>query len=149
MAAVAIVWLVAAILLVVLEAFSVQLVSIWFAVGALVAMIFALLALPVWLQLIAFTLVSVALLAATRPLARKIAVRHKTATNLDRAIGEIAIVLRDIGGGQVGEVKVNGLIWSAVPIADFVIRAGETAKVIAIEGVKLVVDKISTEVSTI
>ncbi|MDR3209082.1 MAG: hypothetical protein LBT36_00435, partial [Oscillospiraceae bacterium] len=67
-----IMWLVLVIVFAVLESVTVQLVGIWFAVSAVAAMIFALLGLEFWLQLLAFALVAAALVAATRPLARRL-----------------------------------------------------------------------------
>ncbi|MDR2615254.1 MAG: NfeD family protein [Oscillospiraceae bacterium] len=144
----AVIWLILAVFLAALEAGTTQFVSIWFSLGAVAAMLLALAGAPEWLQIIVFVVVSVALVAALRPLSRRLArpgrIRlPQTPTNADRAIGAEVVVLRDIGGDGPGQVKVNGLVWSAVAKdhADGgVIRAGERVRVLAIEGAKLVVE---------
>jgi membrane protein implicated in regulation of membrane protease activity len=142
----AIIWLVLAVFLAALEAGTTQFVSIWFSLGAVAAMLLALAGAPDWLQIIVFVAVSVALVAAMRPLSRRLA-RPRTPTNADRAIGAEVVVLRDIGGGGgPGQVKVNGLVWNAAARESpdgGVIRAGERVRIIAIEGAKLIVEKVS------
>jgi membrane protein implicated in regulation of membrane protease activity len=140
----AVVWLVLAVFLAALEAGTTQFVSIWFSLGAVAAMLLALAGAPEWLQIIVFVAVSVALVAALRPLSRRLA-RPRTPTNADRAIGAEVVVLRDIGGDGPGQVKANGLVWSAVAKESpggGVIRAGERVRVLAIEGAKLIVEKV-------
>jgi len=137
-----IMWLVLAIVLAAVEAATTQFVSIWFAAGCVAAMIFAMVSAPVVLQLLAFVVISAILVAATRPFAKRMADRKTTPTNADRAIGEVALVISDVGGGAVGQVKVGGMVWSAVPASDFVLEKGEKCRVLSIEGVKLIVDKI-------
>ncbi|MDR3310003.1 MAG: NfeD family protein [Oscillospiraceae bacterium] len=142
----AIVWLVFIIAAGSLEAVTQQIVSIWFAVAALFAFVGALLGLPTAVNIALFTVASCALLAALRPIAYRLIrtpARERPApnpTNADRAVGGTALVLSDVGGGKVGAVKILGLEWSAVPDGDLIIRAGELARVVAIEGVKLVVE---------
>ncbi|MDR1589520.1 MAG: NfeD family protein [Oscillospiraceae bacterium] len=146
----AVIWLSLAVLLAALEAGTAQFVSIWFSLAAVVATLLALVGAPVGLQIIVFVVVSAVLVAALRPVARRLARPGRTRpaptpTNADRAVGETVVVLRDVGGGETGqaagEVKVNGLVWSAVTPDGAVIRAGERARVLAIEGAKLIVEK--------
>jgi membrane protein implicated in regulation of membrane protease activity len=136
-----------------LEAWTTQFVSIWFSIAAVAATVLALLGVPLWAQIIIFVAASAVLVATLRPLSRRLARPGKirlpqTRTNADRAIGETAAVIRDIGGGDVGQVKVNGLIWSAVLMEPekAVIRAGEHVRVLAIEGVKLIVERENTKI---
>jgi membrane protein implicated in regulation of membrane protease activity len=142
------VWLAVAVVLAALEAGTAQFVSIWFSAAAIAATVAALLGAPFWLQLLIFVAAAAILVVLTRPLARRIAhaspgkIRPaQTPTNADRAIGETAIVTRDIAGGCVGQVKVNGLDWSAAAAEGAEILAGERARVLAIEGAKLIVEK--------
>jgi membrane protein implicated in regulation of membrane protease activity len=143
------IWLVLAIALAALEAGTAQFVSIWFSLAAVAATVLALLGVPLWAQIIVFVIASAILVAALRPLSRRLARPGKirlpqTRTNADRAIGETAQVIRDIAAGDVGQVKVNGLVWSAVlpdGSGSAVIRAGERVRVLAIEGAKLIVKK--------
>ncbi|MDR1299079.1 MAG: NfeD family protein [Oscillospiraceae bacterium] len=140
------VWLAVAVVLAALEAGTTQFVSIWFSAAAAAATVAALFGAPLWLQILIFVAASAILVVLTRPLARRITRPGKirpaqTPTNADRAIGETAIVTRDIVGGCAGQVKVNGLDWSAVSTESAAILAGERARVLAIEGAKLIVEK--------
>lgn len=133
-------WAVLFIAALIVEGVTPFLVSIWFAAGALVAGICALCSLPVWVQVVAFLLVTVAALIVTRPLVRRIT-RQKLATNADRNVGAEAIVLKPIGPHQSGEVKTGGLVWMAVPEDDSNYDVGEIVIVKEIRGAKLVVKK--------
>lgn len=122
------------------EGATAGLVSIWFAAGALVAGIAALLSAPLWLQIVLFIAVSGATLAATRPLARKLRGK-KEPTNLDRNIGAEAVVLTPIEPHNMGTVNVNGLVWNAVDVDGGSITAGEIVVVKEMKGTKLLVKK--------
>lgn len=80
-------WLCLAVLLAVLEAVTVTLITIWFAIGAVGATIAAALGANIWIQLLVFIIISAALLIATRPLARRLLAGKREATNADRLIG--------------------------------------------------------------
>lgn len=137
-------WLVLVVAFVAAEAATTQLVSVWFAVGALVAMFLGTkaIAAPMFVQFLVFAVVSALLFLVSRPIARKLASSsEKLLTNSERAIGAIVPVLRDIEANGSGEIKVNGLAWTAVSRTGEPIRAGEFVKVYAIEGVKLIVDR--------
>ncbi|MDR1329018.1 MAG: NfeD family protein [Oscillospiraceae bacterium] len=143
----AVIWLGLAVALAALEAGTTQFVSIWFSLAAVAATVLALIGVPIGLQILVFIVASAVLVATLRPLSRRLARPGKirlpqTPTNADRAIGETAVVVRDIAGGDVGQVKVNGLVWSAVARGSAegaVIPAGERVRVLAIEGAKLIV----------
>ena len=79
----AIIWLVLMVVFIAMEAATVQLISTWFAVGSLAAMIVSLLGAEVWLQILVFFTVSIVLLAALWPLARKHLKPKLVATNAD------------------------------------------------------------------
>jgi membrane protein implicated in regulation of membrane protease activity len=137
-----IIWLVIAVVFAAVELSTTQLVSVWFAAGALGAMLCAALQLPFWLQFLAFAVVSAVLMFFTRPIVRRATEGHIVRTNADRVIGQIALVLSEIGGGAGGQVKCCGSVWSAVvPSSDIRLAPGDHALVLAIEGVKLVVDR--------
>lgn len=137
------VWLGLTVFFLILEGISVQLTSIWFALGAIVAMLLAVFhvdSLPV--QIAAFVIVSLVTLIATRPLTRKLIDKKKQPTNADRNIGETAIVTTDIVNLEgKGEVKVKGTQWTARSADGTDISTGETVRVLRIEGVKLIVEK--------
>ena len=144
----AIVWLVLLLAFAALEGITVGLTSIWFAAGALAALIAALLHGPLWLQIALFLVVSILCLLAVRPLARKYVNTQVQPTNADRVIGAEARVTEDIDNIQgKGAVSVGGIIWTARSDSDEVIPAGSLVRVLRIEGVKVFVELIKEETS--
>ena len=138
-----VVWLIAMVVLLVIEAAVPGLVSIWFALGALAALISALLHAPLWLQVVWFVLVSVVALILTRPLARKYINSRTTPTNADMVIGKDAVVTERIDNlpGK-GAVMLEGKTWTARMNDEAqTAEIGETVRVLRIEGVKLIVTK--------
>ena len=140
-----IVWLIIVVVFVVAEVMTTQLVGIWFVPGALVALLLAAVGAQLWLQILAFAVVAAVLLVLARPAVARYMGAKVVPTNADRAIGQTALVVEDIGDGAIGQVKVNGLVWSAVNVQDALIPKGERVTVKAIEGVKLIVEKIRKE----
>lgn len=136
------VWLAFVILFVVAECMTVGLVSIWFAGGSLVAMFLAMAGAGIGWQMLVFLLVSAALLLATRPLAKKYINNKKLKTNYKSIIGEIAKVTEGIDNyNQSGVVFADGKEWTARSTKDTVVMEQDTlVKVVAIEGVKLMVE---------
>ena len=137
-----IVWLVLVLLFAGTEAASVGLTSIWFAAGALCALIAALLGGPLWIQIALFLVVSVLCLLAVRPLARRHLNSKVEATNADRVIGEQAQVTEDIDNihGK-GAVVIRGIAWTARSEDGLPVPAGALVKVLRIEGVKVFVER--------
>lgn len=136
----AVFWLGLTVLLLAVEAATVTLVSLWFAAGALAAMAVALCAGPVWAQTGAFLLVSVAALTALRPLARKFFTPKLTPTNVDSVIGAAGLVTFPIDNlAAAGQVKLNGMEWSARSTTGAPIALGTRVRVDRVEGVKVFV----------
>lgn len=137
----AIFWIAALILFVVVEAVTVGLASIWFAIGALAALICALLHGPVWLQVVWFLAVSLATLILTRPMVKKYMKGKVVPTNADRNIGRTAAVTERIDNlAGTGAVKIDGVTWTARSADENqTIEAGAMVTVREIRGVKLVV----------
>ena len=137
-----IVWLAILIILVVIEIFTLGLTTIWFAGGALVAILVAALGGPVWLQIIIAAVVSAVLLFFTRPIAMKYFNRDRERTNAESLVGRQAIVISDINNLQgIGQVTINGMEWTARSIMDdHIIEPGEVVIVRGINGVKLLVE---------
>ena len=135
------VWLILLIVFVVIEVFTLGLTTIWFAGGALVAMLAALLNAPVWLQICVFVIVSLVLLFFTRPIAVKYFNKDRIKTNVESLVGKPAIVISEIDNLQgIGQVMVNGQEWTARSCEDSEkIQVGAVVTVIAINGVKLIV----------
>ena len=128
------------------EAATVGLASIWFAAGALAALVCALVGANLWVQLAAFILVSALSLLAFRPLASKYINSRVEPTNADRLIGAEALVTEDIHNllGR-GAVSVGGLTWSARSEKDELIAAGTLVRILRIEGVKVYVEQSKEE----
>lgn len=136
-----ILWLVVIVLSIVIEALTLGLTSIWFAGGALIALIASALHLPVTLQVLLFLAVSLVLLVFTRPVAVKYFNKDRIKTNAESLIGRQAIVISEIDNLQgVGQVAVGGQEWSARSLdGDVKLPAGAVVDIIAINGVKLIV----------
>ena len=133
-------WIVLLVLLLLAEAISVQLVSIWFALGALVALIVCGFDGNVTAQLVSFAIVSVAALILTRPFVKRFTSKKKQPTNADRNIGAEATVLEEINNTEGrGLVTVKGVHWTARSVDGQSISKDETVIVESIEGVKLIV----------
>ena len=142
--AIKVTWLVLLILFAGGEAVTVGLTSIWFAAGALAALIGALLGAVLWVQIVLFLLVSAVCLLAVRPLARKHLNNRVEATNADRVIGAEARVTEEINDlAATGAGSVGGVIWTARSGNDTIIPVGTLVRVLRIEGVKVYVEVIS------
>lgn len=141
------IWLGLLILFGIGEAITVGLTSIWFAAGALLALVAALLGGPLWLQITLFIVVSALCMLAIRPLAQKYFNSQVEPTNADRIIGTEAIVTEEINNLQAsGAVRISGIVWSARSESDATIPAGTLVKVLRIEGVKVYVEEVKEDV---
>ena len=137
-----VIWLVLLVVFAVVEAVTVGLASIWFAAGALAALLSTFFTDNIWIQIFLFVLVSAVTLIALRPLAKKYVNPKEVHTNADRVIGREAVVTEDIDNlTAVGAVKIFGVLWTARSADDDPIPAGSTVTVKEIDGVKLVVAK--------
>ncbi len=133
-------WIVLLVVLIIIEAVTAQLVTIWFAAGAAAALVAELCGLEQWLQWVIFIAVSAVALVATRPLVKKITNKTVQPTNADRCIGQTAVVTEDIVNIDArGRVNVNGITWTARSSDGSVIKKDERVTVEKIEGVKLIV----------
>lgn len=133
-------WLIVMVLFLVVEAATVGLVCIWFAVGALSALIAALLGAEIWLQIVLFLVVSAVALYFTRPLAKKYVNAKVEPTNADMVIGKECRVTEAIDNiAGTGAVYVDGKTWTARSESDEVIPEGTLVTAKSIDGVKLIV----------
>ncbi len=137
------VWVVLMIGFLIIEGVVPGLVSIWFALGALAALISALLGAQVWVQAVWFVVISLLALIATRPLAKKYVNARTHPTNADMLIGQECVVKETIDTLRgTGAVSVGGKVWTArTDSPDIIIEEGSVAVVERIEGVKLIVRK--------
>lgn len=136
-----VVWIVAIVVLLIIEGLTAGLVTIWFAIGSLAGLICQLVGAPLWLQLAVFLVVSFATLVLTRPLAQKHLNSKTQPTNADRLLGKECIVTEAIDNiAGTGAVTVGGQVWTARSVSDAVIPSETRAVVRRIEGVKLIVE---------
>lgn len=143
-------WLVIAVMLGVAEAATVQLVAIWFALGAAAAIVPALLGAPLWVQILVFVVVSAVAMLLTRPFLLRMLPTKRQHTNADRVIGETGIVeLATENNHAQGRVLAMGLSWSAVSENGEALTQGERVTVTAIDGVKLIVKKEAVPVGAV
>lgn len=135
-------WLAALIIFLVAEIITLGLTSIWFAGGALVSFIASFLGANLIVQIILFLVVSIVLVAVTRPLASKYFNKNRTKTNIDAVVGKRGFVVTEIDNlkGQ-GEVSLAGQVWTARSADNSVIGKDIEVEIVAIEGVKLIVKR--------
>ncbi len=126
-------WLIALVLSIVIEIATLGLTTIWFAGGALLAVIAAALGLPLVVQIVLFF---------TRPVAVKYFNKDRVKTNAESLVGKQAIVISEIDNLQgIGQVTVTGMEWSARTAEDgMTIPVGSVVNIVAINGVKLIVE---------
>lgn len=136
-------WMIIFIALLLLELATVNLVSIWFALGALASFVLSFWVDNVTWQIALFVLVSFISLLLTRSFVNKIRGGKVVPTNLDRVIGQIGLVTEEINKLEPGEVKVDGKRWSAVSSKK--IKVGSKVEILSIDGVKLNVKEIKEE----
>lgn len=132
-------WTFLIIFLTIVEAATVELVTIWFIASAVVSLIVSIFVDNLVIQFGIFVILGVILLITTRPLLIKFLKPKNERTNLDRVIGGKAIVTEEILPDEKGEVKIDGKRWTAISKEKLVI--GTPVKVLKIDGVKLQVEK--------
>ncbi len=138
------VWLAVAIFMGLVEMSTSQLVSVWFVLGAIAAAISCIFTDDIVIQLVIFIAVSLISLIVTRPIVKKIRTVPPTATNIDMYIGKSVIVLQDINNDiESGEVKVDGVTWTARTEKGQNIEKGQKVVIKAIQGSKLIVEPLS------
>ena len=136
------IWLAVIVAAAVFEGVTAQLVSIWFVAGGVGALIANLCGAELWLQAFVFVVVTALTLIFTRPFVRKLMNFKKEETNAGRYIGKKAIVIGQINNTLgVGQVNVNGSVWTARSEDNSVIEIGKNVLIKSIEGVKLIVEE--------
>ena len=139
-----IVWVGFAIFMLLCEGFTTQLVSIWFVLGSVCAAITTIFTSDITIQSAVFLVVSLVSLIVTRPLVKRFKKRNKTTgTNADRHIGQVGFMLTDLTDiDKTAQAKVGAETWT-VKSDKAPLLKGTKVKVLAIEGVKLIVEPIS------
>ena len=133
-------WIIVAAVTLIIEIITLGLSSIWFTGGAIVAAIIGYLDGPLWLQIIAFIIVSTVLLLAMRPLAKKKLALGREKTNMDSLIGRTEKLLVTVDNNEnTGMLKIGDVEWRAVSEDGSTIPEGTLVKIIRIEGTRLYV----------
>lgn len=134
-------WLAIVVIFLVVEVATTALTTVWFAIGAALAFIAALLGASFTVQLVIFVVSSVVLFIGFFPFVRKKLGAKSYSTNVDSLIGREAVITEDISFNIIGKASIDGVIWSAT--SDEEITKGNTVKILKISGNKLIVKKIN------
>ncbi len=135
-------WLIAFVVLLLIEIMTLGLTTVWFALGAIAAFLAAYVGGTITIQIIVFLVVSVVLFIFTRPIATKFFNQKRERTNAESLIGQKALVLEKIDSIHgVGKVMVNGMEWSAKTDESGEIEKDTIVSIKGIQGVKLIVEK--------
>ena len=137
-----IIWIIAIVVFVIAEAVTYQLVTIWFAIGALGALICSVLGMGVPMQITVFLVLSIASLLFLRPVSKKYLKNKTEKTNVDSLVGMDVLITEGVNNVTgMGKGKLCGMEWTVRSADNSQIAAGETAVVEKIEGVKLIVSR--------
>lgn len=137
-----ILWFIVILIAAFIEATTMDLTSVWFAVGALIAFVLGLLQVNVIIQVAVFFGSSIILLLSVRPIAKNYFKTNIIGTNADRLVGKVGTCTKEIPSGGRGEVKIQGSYWSAISSGDDLVNVDDKVEVLAIEGNKLIVVKV-------
>lgn len=145
---ISLIWFGIIILTIFLESINGQLISIWFMLGSVAALIASFLGVPFIWQLVIFLILSIVSLVFARPFVKKFIKLKVEDTNSGRCVGKIGIVVEEIGGIESkGQVKVLGNIWTAISEGKDKISVGSEVMVLKIDGVKLIVEPVKQTVN--
>lgn len=134
------IWLAVIFLALVVEGMTAQLISIWFVPGGLAGLISGFCGAGEWIQVLIGAAVTLVCLIATRPLVNRVMNSRKVETNAGRLVGQTGVVIQEIRNlDAMGQVKIQGSVWSARSENGEVIPQDKTVSVLRIEGVKLIV----------
>ena len=139
------IWLGVVAVCMIIEFITLELVSIWIAIGGVVAMILAACGVGYEIQIIVMVLVSVTCILGLRKITLKLLNKNKTKTNTDLIVGTKTKLLEDITSDNMGSVKINCIVWSCKSEKDEKIEKDEHVVVEKIEGNKLIVKKVDKE----
>lgn len=135
-----IIWLIILAVMIVIEIATLGLTTIWFGFGAIGAAIVSWMGYGIWVQLAVFAILSVIAMVLCRPFAVKYLNKDKEKTNVEDVVGKTVVVSKEINNEMAtGEVKLNGMEWTARSQDGRVIPPNERVTVMSVEGVKLIV----------
>lgn len=133
------VWTALIVVSAVLEFFTSELISIWFTASGIVSLILAFCGVSLTIQVIVFVVLAFVLIIALRKVCLKILKKTDIPTNADSVIGTQVTLLEDITTENLGQAKINGIVWSVTGENGFVAKKGEKVYVKEIKGNKLIV----------
>ncbi len=138
-----IMWLIICIILVIVEVATLNLTTIWFAIGGFIAYLTGFVGAGFWGQFFVFVIVSLIMLFFTRPVARRYLNKGRVKTNAESLVGQIAKTTSCLNNREgFGSAVINGQEWSAISSDDkIIIEEGEDVEILEVRGVKLVVRK--------
>lgn len=134
------VWFIIAVVLIIIEGLTFTLLTVWFAIAALILTILSFLPIPLIPQILIFLVISIVLLLLTRPIMLKKLKTKREKTNVDRFIGMIGVVTRKITSLEKGEIKVGGAFWTAMIEKGESLEEGNKCRIVRIEGVTAIVE---------
>jgi len=136
-----IIWTVLIIVFVLVEGFTMGLTAIWFAIGSIFALLSSILKFRTISQFVVFVVFSGLMLFLTKPFVKKHLKVGEHKTNIDSIIGKKGKIEKKITKFDIGQVNIEGQIWSAISYDEENIDLDEEVEVIAVEGVKLIVQR--------
>lgn len=141
------VWIGVIVVSAVIEFITLDMTSIWFTAGAIPSLIMSIIGGVRWeIQLAVFFVLSIVLILSLRKVTKKFLLRNaKEKTNLDALVGKKFKMLTRCDDDEVGTIKVNGVVWNAVPNDGKTIEVGEQVKIVRVDGSKFVVEKITEQ----
>lgn len=140
------IWLGILVVSAILEFVSLQMVSVWFCVSSVVAVILDLCGVAIWVQALVFVTLALILLICLRGFCLKYLLKNdNTKTNVDNLIGSKHTLIEAIHGEKSGSIKINGVVWTTVCEKEKKIEKGQKVKIIRVEGNKLIVEKVKEE----
>lgn len=139
-----VIWLIILVVSLVFEVATPQVISIWFAAGAFVALIFEFFGAPIWLQAGIFVLVSLLLIVFARPIIKKMLSKTPKISDINSDVGKLAELTEEIDPiKESGRVKIGDVSWAAVSADGKPIPAGSTVRILQVDGSKLIVERIN------
>ena len=139
-----IIWSVVIALGLLIEIFTFELVSIWFSVGAILALILQISGVGLVWQLVSFFAVSIVAIILTRPLFKRILAKSEGNTNLDALVGDRYKVLTPITVDDKGTIKIKGVVWNAVEVDEEPCDVDDLVEVVRFKGTTVIVRKVKS-----
>lgn len=137
------IWIWAAVIVVtlVLEFVTAELIGVWFSIAGLVSLVLAILNVEIWIQVVVFSVVSLALLLGLRKVCMKLLKNTNEKTNSEAIVGSKQTLLTSITKTSLGTVKINGVVWNVASENNSAIKSGTEIEILEIKGNKLIAKK--------